>query len=395
MNWDKKDIPPELVRDIATKYGCELLTASILARRGITDGEEVRFFLEDDQRHLRNPFLLSGMEDAVERIVAAKEEGEKVLVFGDRDVDGITSTTLLTETFIGMGMDTRWRVPVGDDPYGLSMAAVEEFAADYGTLIVTVDCGISNIAEIDRAAELGVDVIVVDHHNPPAELPRAVAIVNPKLADSKYPFRDLAGCGVAYKLASALRFARSELFKEDVCLLDARPANEAYVVEAVKIHNLVVVDRISETVVPGMVDIGKTRLVPFLEGQHILAWDAPLLKRTLTKVFGTGVEINMLDVASEIGKIIPSVAGKSLLRVKELSRIAKYADKAPSELDVFVNLFISFVHKKEGLSSPDDDQALQLVALGTLADLMPLRDENRILVRVGLAAMMAKPRPGL
>ena len=395
MNWEKKDVPPELVREIATKYGCELLTASILARRGIVDGQAVRFFLEDDPRHLRNPYLLPGMEDAVERILAAKEEGEKVMVFGDRDVDGITSTTLLTETLLGMGIDARWRLPVGNDPYGLTVAAVEEFAADYGTLIVTVDCGVSNVEEVDRAAELGVDVVVVDHHNPPAELPRAVAIVNPKLAGSTYPFRDLAGCGVAYKLVSALRFSKSELFKQDVCLLDARPVNDSYVVEAVKLRNLVVVDRLSETVVPGMVDIGRTRLVPFLQGQQILAWDAPLLKKTLAKVFGSGVEINMLDVAPEIGKVIPAVAGKSLLRVKELSRIAKYAEKAPGELDVFVNLFVSFVYKKEGLTAADDDQALQLVALGTLADLMPLRDENRILVRAGLASMTTKPRPGL
>jgi len=395
MNWDKKEIPPELVRDIAAKYGCDLLTASILARRGITAGESIRFFLEDDPRHLRNPFLLPGMEDAVDRILAARDEGEKVLVFGDRDVDGITSTTILTETLLAMGIDVTWRVPIGDDPYGLTVAAVEEFAAAYGTLIVTVDCGISNVEEIDRAAELGVDVVVVDHHNPPAELPRAAAIVDPKLADSAYPFRDLAGCGVAYKVACALRFARTELYKQEICLLDARPSNDAFVVEAVKLSNLAVVEKLSETIVPGMVDLSRTRLLPFLQGQQIMVWDAQLQKKTLARAFGTGVEFNVLDVAPEIGKAIPSVAGKSLLRVKELSKIARYADKPIGELDVFVNLFTSFVHKKEALTGVEDGDLLQLVAMGTLADLMPLKDENRILVRAGLAAMAAKPRPGL
>lgn len=395
MNWEKKEVPPELVRELAAKYGCELLAASILARRGLVDGETVRYFLEDDPRHLRNPFLLPGMEDAVERILAAKDEGEKVLVFGDRDVDGITSATLLVETLAELGVDVSWRVPCGDEPYGLTAAAVEEFAAAYGTLIVTVDCGISNAAEVDRAAELGVDVVVVDHHNPPEELPRAVAVIDPKIASS-YPFRDLAGCGVAYKLASALRFAvGSELYGQPICLMDARPANDAYVVDAVKLRNLVVVDRISEIVVPGMVDVGSTRLVPFLQGQQILVWDAPLQKRTLAKIFGSGVEVNMLDVAAEIGKEIPAVAGKSLLRVKELSRIAKYAEKAPGEIDVFVNLFTAFARKKEKAKAGADDSALQLAALGTIADLMPLRDENRVLVRAGLAAMAAKPRPGI
>ncbi|MDR2069334.1 MAG: single-stranded-DNA-specific exonuclease RecJ, partial [Spirochaetaceae bacterium] len=92
MNWEKRDIPPELVKDLAARYDCDQLTASILARRDIIRGEELRYFLEEELRYLRNPFELPGMEDAVDRILAAKEEGEKVLVFGDRDVDGITST---------------------------------------------------------------------------------------------------------------------------------------------------------------------------------------------------------------------------------------------------------------------------------------------------------------
>jgi len=396
MNWEKKDVDPELVRELAAKYGCDLLMASILARRGIQDGESLRFFLEDDPRHLRNPFGLPNMEDAIDRILAAKDEGEKVLVFGDRDVDGITSTTLLTGALASLGIDVSWRVPLADDAYGLSIAAVEEFAAEYGTLILTVDCGVSNIQEIDRASELGIDVIVIDHHNPPDELPRAVAIVNPKLKTSTYPFRDLAGCGVVYKLVSALRFAaKSELYAQEICLLDARPANESFIIDAVKIRNLAVVDRLSETVVPGMVAIDRTRLLPFLQGQQIFVWDGALQKRTFTKIFGSGIEVNMLDIAPAIAKEIPAVAGKSLLRIKELSRIAKYSEKAPGEIDVFVNLFESFARKKEAFFSEDDTEDLQLAALGTLADLMPLRDENRIIVRAGLAAMVAKPRAGL
>lgn len=396
MNWVKKEVPPELVRELAAKYGCDLLTASILARRDIRSGDAIRYFLENDPRHLRNPFELPGMEDAVDRILAAKEEGEKVLVFGDRDVDGITSTTVMTRLLASLGIDVRWKVPVGDEPYGLSIAAVEEFAADYGTLIITVDCGISNIEEVDRAAELGVDVVVVDHHNPQAELPRAAAIVNPKLPHSSYPFRDLAGCGVAFKVASALRFAsKSDLYGQPVCLLNARPSNDAYVIEAIKLRNLAELDRLTETVVPGMVHIERTRLPNFLQGQQILVWDAPQQKRAFAKMFGPGLEVNMLDLAGEIGAAIPSVAGKSLLGVKELSKIAKYSDKSFGELDIFESLFVSFVQKRESFFSEEDVEDLQLAALGTMADLMPLRDENRIIVRSGLAALTQKPGRGL
>ncbi|MDR0452973.1 MAG: single-stranded-DNA-specific exonuclease RecJ [Treponema sp.] len=396
MAWDKKDISPELVKDLSARYGCDLLVASILARRGITKGEDIRYFLEDDPRYLRNPFELPGMEDAVDRILAAKDEGEKLLVFGDRDVDGITGTTLLVDFFKKLGLDVSCRFPAGDEPFGLSVRAVEDFAAEQGTLIVTVDCGISCVAEIARANELGIDVIVTDHHNPQETLPDALAIIDPKLNGSPYPFRDLAGSAVAYKLASALRFAlKSDLYGHSVSLLNARPSNDAYIIEAVKLRNLAVADRLAETVVPGMVGITETRLPAFLEGQQIFVWDAPLQKKTLAKIFGNGIEFYMIDMAGEIGKDIPQAAGKSLLRLREISRIAKYSEKPAGEMDVFGNLFTSFFQKREKHFTGEDIEDLQLAALGTVADLMPLRDENRIIVRIGIKALQEKPRPGL
>jgi len=406
MNWEKKDIPPEKVKEISSKYGCDLLTASILTRRGITNGGSIKFFLEEDDRFLHNPFEFPGMEDAVERILAAKEEGEKVLVFGDNDVDGITGTVLLTEYLESMGLDVTWRIPGADDPYGLSLEAVEEFAAAYGTLIITVDCGISRLDEIKRANELSVDVIVTDHHEPQDELPDALAIINPKLKDTTYPFKDLSGCAVAFKLVSALRFAQSsELYGQPMCLLNTRPLNEAWIVEAMKMRNLVVTGTLSETIIPGNLHISDTRLPAFLEGQQILVWDAPLQTRVIAKLFGTGVEIGMFDVAPEIGKEIPSVAGKSLLRIKELSAVAKYSDKEAGELDVFANLFRSFVRKKENRGSAESVFETQLAAIGTIGDIMPLVNENRIIVRSGVRTLMpsssgktgglAGPKPGI
>ena len=389
MKWEKKEISPQLVKDIGAKYGCNLLTASILARRGICSGDSIKFFLEDDIRYLRNPFELPGMEDAVERILAAKEEGEKVLVFGDNDVDGITGTVLLTGYLSGLGMDVSWRIPAADEPYGLSLKAVEEFAAAYGTLIITVDCGISRFAEIRRAAELSVDVIVTDHHEPQEELPEALVIINPKLKDSAYPFKNLSGCGVAFKLVCALRFAqKSDLYGQPVCLLNTRPANDAWIVEAVKTRNLAVTGTLSETIVPGMIPIGDTRLPAFLEGQQILVWDAPLQKRAIAKLFGSGVEVEMLDIAPDIGREIPSIAGQSLIRIRELSTIAKYSGKEVTELDVFLNLFRALVWKREKAGAGEESFDLQLAALGTIADIMPLLDENRIIVRGGFKSLM-------
>jgi single-stranded-DNA-specific exonuclease len=396
MKWVKKDIPQELVREISAKYNCDPLAASILVRRGLINGEDIRYFLEDDLRYLHNAFDLPNMEDAVDRLLAAKDEGEKVLVFGDRDVDGITSTAMVADSLRQLGMDVTWRLPTGDEPYGLSIKAVEEFAGTSGTLIITVDCGISNNVEIERARELGIDVVITDHHNPQEELPCAYAIVNPKLKDSRYPFRDLAGCGVAYKFVSALRFAlKSELYGQPVCLFNTRPVNDAYIIEIAKLRNLAAIDRIAETVVPGMVDITKTRLPAFLEGQQIFVWDEKRQKLALSKIFGKGIEVQMLDIADEIGKEIPQTAGKSLLRLKEMSSLARYSNKELDELDVFINLFTSFIQKREKHFMEDDLSDLQLACLGTVADIMPLVNENRIIVRAGLSGMQKKPRTGL
>ncbi|MDR2746245.1 MAG: single-stranded-DNA-specific exonuclease RecJ [Treponema sp.] len=405
MKWEKREISAELVKSLDAKYQCGPIAASILGRRGLTEGEAIRYFLEDDPRYLRNPFELPGMEDAVSRILSAREEGERVLVFGDKDVDGITSTVLVFEYLSALGIDVRWQIFQGKagEPFGLSDRVVEEFAADSGTLIITVDCGVYNLREVRRAGELGVDVIVTDHHNPlgdqPEELPPAYAVINPKLkipGVPPYPFRELSGCGVAFKLVSALRFAvKSSFYDQDIALLNVRAANDAWIIEILKLRNLAVTGKLTETVVPGMVRITDTRLPAFLEAQQILAWDAPLQAKILGKIFGKGVEISMLDIAPEIGKEIPRSRGQSLLRLREESRLARYSPEEITELDVFLNLFISFVRKREKLWTAEDTEGLQLASLGTIADIVPMLDENRIIVRGGIEAIKAKPRPGV
>ena len=389
MICTKKDIAPEQVRELCDRFSCDPLTASILARRNITSGPDIQYFLEDDLRYLHSPFLLSGMEDAVDRILAARDEGEKVLIFGDRDVDGITSTTILYRCLKDMGMDVSWRIPSGEDTYGLSLKAVEEFAADCGTLIITVDCGISNNVEIDRAVELGIDVIITDHHNPPENLPNATIIVDPKLPGDEYPFPYISGCAVAFKLATALRFAQNELYKQELCLLDVRPVNDAYTIDCVKLVNMTERSRLTETIAPGMVRIEDTRLLQFLQGQQILVWDAELQKKQLAKVFGNGVEFNMMDLQPEIATEIPSVRNASLLRVKEMSKILRYREGLQSEMDGFCNLFITYIQKKTANSQNNKriQEDLQLVMLAAMADIMPLHNENRILVRQGLSSL--------
>ncbi|MBT3275853.1 MAG: single-stranded-DNA-specific exonuclease RecJ, partial [Spirochaetales bacterium] len=156
-DWYKKPIDPTEVRELSERHGINLLTASIFARREIIDPGEIKYFLEGDLSLTHCPFLFHEMDQVIERIIQARDEGEKVKVFGDRDADGITSTVLMVEALRRMGIETDWALPQGDAPYGLTKDSVDSFAAADGTLLITVDCGISNHEEIALASSLGID----------------------------------------------------------------------------------------------------------------------------------------------------------------------------------------------------------------------------------------------
>ncbi|TVQ37165.1 MAG: single-stranded-DNA-specific exonuclease RecJ [Spirochaetaceae bacterium] len=395
MKWTKPPVDPDLVRELSRTHRLELLSAAILVRRGLIEPQDLLYFLEEDPQYLHNPFLFEEMEDAVDRILTARAEGERVLVFGDRDADGITSITILVQTLRELGIDVDWALPLGDDPYGLTVEAVERFAAADGTLILAVDCGITNVAEIRRAAELGVDVIVLDHHNPQQELPDSIAIINPKMPDTGYPFAGLCGCALAGKLRWALLLAQTDLYKQTICLLNVRPGNETVVFDAVKLENLLEVDRISETVVPGMVGIEDTRIGAFLQGHEVLAYDAAAQERMIRRVFGSRVDVALIDTAPEIWNVFPALERRSLLKILESSRLPRYRRRRPEEIDVFVTLFVLYMQKRVPALEDAYQDVSDLIALGTIADMMPMRDENRILVRMGLGRMRASPRPGL
>lgn len=396
--WNKKDIPGDLVHQMSERYCCDLLTATILVRRGITAPEQVMFFLEKSSTVLHNPFEYEDIIDAVDRILDAAEENEKVLIFGDRDVDGVTSTTMLYEYLQALGIDVQCRLPSGNESYGLSMDAVDSFAKEYGSLIITVDCGISNNAEIAHAGDLGIDVIVVDHHNPQSELPEPAIIIDPKIEGSGYPFPHISGCAVVHKLIIALDFAKTPYFRQEACLLNVIPLNDAYRVECIKTENLVIKERFSETYVPGVVPITKTKLLPFLQGQQIFVWDAPTQQRMLTKVFGSGVDFQLGDLEPEIAKVIPQVSGQSLLRLISKSKMSRYWKQPVTEMDMFFQLLKTFILTKTGLisSNHDLDNTFQLATLAAIADIMPLQNENRILINCGLSSInKGSLRPGL
>ncbi|MBM7563738.1 single-stranded-DNA-specific exonuclease RecJ [Paenibacillus sacheonensis] len=181
------------------------LVARLLVQRGYDRVDAARQFLDGGAECLHDPFLLKGMKEAVDRISLARERGERIRIYGDYDADGVSSTTLMTYLFTRLELNFDHYIPHRTlEGYGLNNKALDAAAEAGVTLIVTVDTGISAVEEIAYAAGLGIDVVVTDHHEPPHQLPAAYAIVNPKQEDCDYPFKGLAGVGVAFKLATAL-----------------------------------------------------------------------------------------------------------------------------------------------------------------------------------------------
>jgi single-stranded-DNA-specific exonuclease len=193
------------VAQLARELGAPPLVASLLLAKGL-DGVSAREFLNGRLADLPDPLLLPQMGEAAERVAAAVRGGERLAVHGDYDVDGITGTTLLVEGLRACGADVSYHLPLRlKDGYGLSGAALEQAAAAGVKVVVSVDCGVSAIDEARLARSLGLDLIITDHHQPPATLPAAFAVVNPQRTDSFFPFRDLAGVGVAFFLLVAVR----------------------------------------------------------------------------------------------------------------------------------------------------------------------------------------------
>ena len=207
MKFTKWRIAPEHPEAQArlTAAGYPYLVSAVLAGRGVETPEQAAAFLEREQSLAYSPFLMKDMDKAAARIQQALSDGEKIAVFGDYDVDGITATCILVDYLQSRGADVVHYIPRRiEDGYGLSCDAIQVLYDRGVRLLITVDCGITGVEEVDFANSLGMDVVITDHHECREVLPRAAAVVDPHRADCAYPFKHLAGCGVALKLVLAL-----------------------------------------------------------------------------------------------------------------------------------------------------------------------------------------------
>ena len=224
VKYERWQIPavPERTVEALMGAGYPYLVSSVLASRGVATSEQAAEALEREHTLSHSPFLMKDMDRAVARINEAFARGEKLAVFGDYDVDGITSTCLLTDYLRSRGADVTMHIPRRiEEGYGLGCDAIRALSESGVTLIVTVDCGITGVEETAYAKSLGVDLVITDHHECKEQLPQAAAVVDPHRPDCPYPFKHLAGVGVALKLVLALGEGREDALFARYCTLAA------------------------------------------------------------------------------------------------------------------------------------------------------------------------------
>ena len=219
--WEYNEVDESKVLEISKKYNISELLSTILVSRNITEDETIKVFLNPTRNDFYDPFLMPDMECSVNRIVKAINNKEKIVIYGDYDVDGITSIAVLKQFLEDRGMEVGYHIPNRlDEGYGLNKEAIDEIYKLGYKLMITVDCGISGIDEVDYANSLEIETIITDHHEPLEELPNAVAIMDAKIKTNKYPFNQLAGVGVVFKFIQAIGIKLNLPEKEYLKYLD-------------------------------------------------------------------------------------------------------------------------------------------------------------------------------
>ena len=219
--WEIKKADSSLVKDLAKELNVSEIVAYLLVLRGVTTFQDAKLFFRPEIEHLHNPFLMKNMQQAVARIEDAIAKNQKILVYGDYDVDGTTSVAMMYSFLKKFNQNIEYYIPCRyEEGYGISLKGIDYAKDNNFELIIALDCGIRAVNQVDYANKKNIDFIICDHHTPGEKIPNAIAVLNPKQSDCDYPFKELSGCGVGFKLIQAYCESQSIPFTEIVEFLD-------------------------------------------------------------------------------------------------------------------------------------------------------------------------------
>ena len=376
--WKLKEVSKkEIDRLKSTGFSDTFL--KILINRGIKEVIDIERYFNPKSRYLFSPFIMDGMSKAIDRILKATEQNESIRVYGDRDVDGITSTVVLTETLKSFYDFVDYTVPVIEDGYGLNPAYIDAAAKDGIGLIVTVDCGISNYDEVAYAKSKGIDVIVTDHHEPPAKIPEAVSIVDPKLHDSLCPQKNIAGVAVAFKLSMALEMARCKKLSKPLIAFDLSD-DDITIVKFSPREGFSTLKNVNQTIIANSVPVFFS-----LEEKKIIGNLIPSIG-SLT----SAPNAKPIFVKSFISEYLPDAVSLSKEDLKKNLNL-NHISGAKSLLLLFLKCVEAGLPAIKQLWV----RCLDILTIGTIADMVPLQGENRTFTQMGLKFVSKSKRMGL
>ncbi|MFC1484866.1 single-stranded-DNA-specific exonuclease RecJ [bacterium] len=427
--WNVKDINFSKLENLEKKLNFSREFLQILLARGLDTPLKIQKFLNPKISFLHNPFLLHDMRQAVLRVRQAIENNENVFIYGDKDVDGQTSVSLLLNILKDYNLEADFYIPV-DEGYGVHKEILPTLLEKDIDLFITVDCGVTNKEEIEFIKDNGIDVIILDHHEPLDTLPNADAVVDPKIQtqESEYPFYHLAGCGVVFKFGLALYQSFSPYFDKEIVVLDLEttglnPKVDSIIeIGAVKLKNGVKIEIFERLINPGMeisehitnitgITNNDITGAPFLEdarddlkkfalGAEILVFhnadfDMGFLKKSSLKNIFNEKKFQILDTM-RIAKNLYSYNSNSLSNLcVELGIENKNSHRALPDALRTAELFWGMIMSRDHGIRHYFEKYLDLTALGTIADVMPIISENRFIVKYGLEMLRGTNSKGL
>lgn len=302
--------------------------ATILSKRNISDPETLQDFIHPDYEHLIDPFLMDQMDVAVKRIISALQNGDNILIYGDYDVDGVTSVSILYHSLHHLGGKVSFFIPDrAHEGYGVSASAIKKAARRNVKLIISVDCGITANAEVEIAKSHNIDFIVCDHHEPVGDIPRALAILDPKKKNCQYPFKELAGCGVAFKLLQGLCIKLDLPASTYLQYLDLVAIGTAADIVQITGENRILVYH-------GLLSINKSPRT----GLKALLTISGLARQTITVsliVFVLAPRINAVGRISKAKKAVHLLTANSDQQAKNIAQILNNENNRRKDIDEF------------------------------------------------------------
>lgn len=377
-NWKVQQQPLEKIENLRRATGIPEVLLKILWNRGIQDEIAISHFLEPKIRYLSSPFLLKDIFKAIRRIKRAINNNEFIRIYGDRDVDGITAVVVLLEAIKSMYQNVDFTVPVIEEGYGLNIDFIDNAKKEGVSLIITVDCGICNHFEIEYAKKLGIDVIITDHHEPPAVLPKAEAIINPKIPGNPDQSKEIAGVGVAYKLAMAILLANSKELKQPIYAFDFNN-NEIDVVKF-SIDDGFKVVKSSE-----LVDLSNKKVVFYNKYERLVLQELCSELESLTHNY------NVIYVEDAIKNAYPDIQSFSKDTISNEISIPNNCFGAEKNILLYLKALEALNQQIKNLLQ----RSLDVLAVGTIADMVPLKGENRTISQIGLKFITNTKRCGL